>query len=94
MLRWVKGWITLTRNVAIRCHRIYVWNVRFKESAGEMISFQISLNNFSHSLIIFLDTSKLAQIRNKVYTPLGELEQTMPAELDDLVLVNQGKNIL
>ena len=94
MLRWVKGWITLARNVAVRCHRIYVWNVRFKESAGEMISFQISLNSFPHSLIIFLDISKLAQIRNKVYTPLRELEQTMPAELDDLVLINQGKNTL
>ena len=59
-----------------------------------MISFQISLNNFPHSLIIFLDTSKLAQIGNRAYTPLRELEQTMPAELDDLILVNQGKNIL
>lgn len=59
-----------------------------------MISFQISRNNFPHSLIIFLDTSKLAQIGNRAYTPLGELEQAMLAELDDLILVNQGKNIL
>lgn len=94
MLRWVRGWITLTRNVVIRCHRIYVWGVRFKESTGEMISFQVSLNNFPHSVIIFLDTSKLAQIGKRAYTPLRELEQTMPAELDDLILINQGKNIL